>query len=942
MMPLAGSFGQLPQTATPTGSVAGSAKISFDVALSLPQTVALQNYLSGLTNPSSPYYQHYMPFQQFYSEYGPSSAQVQALTSYLTGYGLSVTSTGGPLIYGVSGTASQVNQALHVSMTNYVAGSTSGFAPSGTPELPSSIASLVGSFQGLNSFANPQTLLAFPSASPTPLLSEVSPSVMRGFYNETALLTAGNTGKLTIGLAEECSSGESSSGYTSDLNDFDSAYGLPSATVTYVGSGASSCSSSNGDWYEETDLDIQWAHTMAPSAPIIVCLDTSNPDVCDQTFLSDGVSFGSNSWGGGSADHSVWQSAMAAGITLLASSGDSAKQVNYPAAEPDGIGVGGTSITPSGSSFGSETAWADSGGGCDTSDAPPSYQVGMTGYPGACSSTSDRGVPDVAMDANPNSGVPVYINGANEQIGGTSLACPMWAASLDVIYAASGFTGFAAPTIYSLAKSTLYGSLFHDITSGSNGYSATVGWDPVTGVGSPNIGALAAHFNGGSTTLTASASASPTSGTAPLAVTFTGSASGGTSPYTWSWNFGDSSTGTSQSPSHTYSTAGTYTATLTVTDSKSNTASKSVTITVSAAAALTASASASPTSGTAPLAVTFTGSASGGTSPYTWSWAFGDSTTSTTQSPSHTYSTAGTYTATLTVTDSKSNTATSSVTITASAAAALSASAKASPTSGTAPLAVTFTGSASGGTSPYTWSWAFGDSSTSTSQNPSHTYSAAGTYTATLTVTDSKSNTATSSVTITVTAAPAGCTTPIAVTIGTQVGGSLAKGGCVLYSAAMTETQWDDYYYLDAYETDGTVTGSQPVFTLYAGMSPPTLTTSNDAKSKAGPNAAMTISLNKDSANTWGGWGTYEFLIQASSSGSGTYCFVADLSNSGHGTSPACTAPTIVTETHTPGTAQSSPSLTSISAYFLPFPFLGGIVVSIGRSPDEERTARRP
>jgi subtilase family serine protease len=857
MVPISGVTGQLPAAATPTGAVANNAKISFDIELNLPQTPALQTYLSGLTNPSSPYYQQYLPFQQFYSVYGPSASQVTALTNYLSGYGLTVTSTGGPLIFSVSGTASQVNQALQISLTNYQAGTTTGFAPNGAPELPSSMASLVGSFEGLNSFVTPHTMLAFPSATVSPHLSEVTPSVMRGFYNSASLISAGKTGALKIGLAEECSSGESTSGYTTDLNDFDSAYGLPSATVTYVGSGATSCSSSNGDWYEETDLDIQWAHTMAPGAPIIVCLDTSNPDVCDQTFLTDGVSFGSNSWGGGSADHSVWQSAMAAGITLLASAGDSAKQVNYPAAEPDGLGVGGTSITPSGSSFGSETAWADSGGGCDTSDAPPSYQVGMTGFPGACGSTSDRGIPDVAMDANPNSGVPVYIDGASEQIGGTSLACPMWAASLDVIYQASGFSGFAAPTIYSLAKSTSYTTYFHDITSGSNGYSATTGWDPVTGVGSPNIGQLATVFNGGTTALSATATATPTSGTVPLAVTFTGSASGGTSPYTYSWNFGDSSTSTTQSPSHTYSTAGTYTATLTVTDSKSNTATSSVTITASAAASLSAKATASPTSGTAPLAVTFTGAASGGTSPYTYRWVFGDG------------------------------------------------------------------------------------SAASTTQSPSHTYSAAGTYTATLTVNDSASHTATSSVSVTVSTAPVGCTTPIALTIGTQVGGSIAKGGCVLYSATVTQTQWDDYYYFNAYETDATVTGSQPVFTVYTGMSPPTLTTSNAAKSKAGPNAAMSISLTKDSANTYQGWGTYEFLIQASSTGSGTYCFEVQLSNSGHGTSPACTAPTVITNTQAPSTAQSSSSLTSISAFFLPFPFLGGLV-SIGRSPGEERTARRP
>jgi len=1186
LVPLPGTNGQLPSSAVPTGAVAASTQVSFDVAIALPQTSALQTYLAGLSNPSSPYYLHYLPFQDFYSQYGPDSSQVQSLTDYFSAYGLSITSTGGPLIYGVSGTASQVNQALHISLTNYTAGNLSGMAPSATPELPSTIASLVESFQGLNTFDNPHTLLAFPTASPRPL-AETTPSVMRGFYDETGLISAGKTGAQAIGLAEECSSGETTSGYTSDLAAFDNAYGLPSATISYMGSGANSCRSSNGDWYEETDLDIQWAHAMAPGAPIVVCLDSSDPSVCDQTFVTDGIPFGSNSWGGETSDHSVWQSAMAAGITLLASAGDSGAATDYPASEPDGIGVGGTSITPSGSSYGSETAWSDSGGGCDSSDAPPSYQIGMAGYPGACSTTSDRGVPDVSMDADPNTGVPVYINGASEQFGGTSLSCPMWAAALDVIYQASGFSGFAGPTIYQLAKGPLYSSVFHDVTTGSNGYSATAGWDPVTGVGTPNIGALAANFNGGSAALLATASASPTSGLAPLTVTFsgsasggaspytwswtfgdgatstsqnpshtysaagtyiatltvadsktatssdsvtitvtsvpalsatasasptsglaplavsftgsasggtspytwnwafgdggtstsqnpshtyssvgtytatltvtdsssatssssvtitvtsvpalsatasasptsgytplavsfTGSASGGTSPYTWSWAFGDGSSSSSQNPSHTYSSAGTYTATLTVTDSASATSSSSVTITVNAVPSLSASASASTTSGTAPLAVSFTGSASGGVAPYSWSWAFGDGSTSASQNPSHTYSSAGTYTATLTVTDSRSTTASSSVTITVtsvpaltatasasptsgyaplavsltgsasggttpykwswafgdgssstsqnpshtysfagtytatlsvtdsksttssssviisvSTAPALSATASASPTSGTAPLAVSFTGSATGGTSPYAWSWAFGDGGTSTSQNPSHTYSSAGTYTATLTVTDSKSATSSSSVTITAGSASSGCGTPTALTNDVQVAGTLSAGGCVLYSIAVTEDQWDNYYYLNAYETDGNVSGSQPVFAVYAGMSPPTVTTTNAAQSASGPNASVGVSLMNDSSDTFGGWGTYEFVVQASDSGSGTFCFLVELDNNAPGNTPACTA--LAPAAHaSPSTAQSLSPLSTTSAYLLPIPIVGGLV-SVRRNQD--------
>ncbi len=809
LVPIVGSVGSLPIKAIPSGKVAGSTTVHFDLDLAIPQTSSLSAFLQGVNTPGSPDYQHYLSLSQFYQRFGPSSATVTNLVNYLSGNGLTVSPTSGPLVYRVSGPANAIDQAFHIELYQFSLGSQSGIAPRGVPELPSSIASAVESFTGLNGFDVPHVMLSFPSISIHPLAA-TTPSVMQGFYNDTPLLNAGDTGSGTIGLAEVCDPGETDQGYQNDLNQFDTQYGLPSTTLQFTGSGSSTCSGGQSGWDTETDLDIQWAHVIAPGATILVCLDSSDPSVCDQTFVSQGIPFGSNSWGGGGPYHSIWQSAEAAGITLLASAGDNGAAVDYPAAEPDGLGVGGTTITPSGSSYGSESAWSGTGGGCDVNDSPPSYQVNMPGLSSTCGGTTERGVPDVAMDADPNSGVNVITNGQSQQVGGTSLACPMWAAALNVIYQAAGATGFAGPRVYSLAEGSLYHSVFHDVTTGSNGYSAGPGWDAATGVGTPNIGALAAHWNagsgGGGTPLSASASGSPTSGTAPVTVSFTGSASGGTSPYSYAWSFGDGGTSASQNPSHTYSSAGSYTATLTVTDASGATATSSVAIAVSAAVApLTATAGASPTQGTAPLAVTYTGTATGGTAPYTYSWTFGDGGTSSAQNPSHTYSTAGTFTSVLSVTDAAGTTASSSVQITVSSP----------PSSG-------------------------------------------------------------------------GCTSATSVSIGTQVSGSVTGGGCMLLSAVVSQTNWNNYYYLNAYETDGTVSGNQPVFTVYTGISPPTVTPTNAAQSQAGPNAAMTISLSVQSSGQFGGWGTYEFLIQASSGSSGSFCFELQFSNSQAGASPAC------------------------------------------------------
>ncbi|HXQ93562.1 MAG TPA: hypothetical protein VN864_00100 [Thermoplasmata archaeon] len=348
-----------------------------------------------------------------------------------------------------------------------------------------------------------------------PILCPVSicmtPASMQAFYDESNLLAAGDTGTGTIGLAELCDPNEASGSYQSDVNNFDSAYSLPAITIhTYATGSTGTCTNTKYPWHQETNLDIQWAHVIAPGAAIDVCFDNSAtlwPGNCDNYFVTNaatlGIRFVSNSFTWSGSFDSIWSSAYSAGITMLSATGDSGSGVNWPAAEPNGVAVGGTTITSTVNGGGvmtynaAESAWSGSGGGCTSSYATPTWQAGMTGFPGICSS-GQRGVPDVAMDADPNSGVFIYDNGGwftnggllAATIGGTSLATPMWAGVLSVIAQSTGRAGAWAPILYGAAKTLRYPDFFHDITSGSNGYSATGGWDPVTGVGTPDIGEL--------------------------------------------------------------------------------------------------------------------------------------------------------------------------------------------------------------------------------------------------------------------------------------------------------------------------------------------------------------------------------------------------------------------------------------------------------------------
>jgi len=305
-----------------------------------------------------------------------------------------------------------------------------------------------------------------------------SPGQIRMAYN---LPSSGGTGTIAIIDAYNDSTAQS------DLNTFSSYFGLP--TANFEIHPMSSSISSNSDWALETSLDIEWAHAIAPNAKILLVEASSNSlsdlmsAVSYAAGRSDVVSV-SMSWGGSefAGEQSYDQYFTSThGVVFFASSGDDGAGVIYPAASPNVIGVGGTTLNFVNGQFSSETAWSGSGGGYSAYETEPTYQQNA----GISDPTGMRAVPDVSYDANPSTGVGVYdslgYNGQSGwfQVGGTSMAAPQWAAIQSLGMSVS------LNTIYSDYKSSP-SSYFRDIVSGSNGgYSATVGYDLVTGVGSP-------------------------------------------------------------------------------------------------------------------------------------------------------------------------------------------------------------------------------------------------------------------------------------------------------------------------------------------------------------------------------------------------------------------------------------------------------------------------
>jgi len=294
----------------------------------------------------------------------------------------------------------------------------------------------------------------------------------------------------------------------SDLGVFDSQFSLPACTTSngcfrkIYASGSKP--KTNSGWSLEISLDVEWSHAIAPQAKIILVEAASNSFAnllqAVDVAVQNGASVVSMSFGGSefSSEASNDTHFAVNGVTFTASSGDSGNGVEYPAASPDIVAVGGTTLnTGSDGSYISETAWSGSGGGQSAYEVEPSYQAN---YPIPNDPTGLRGVPDVAYDADPNTGFSVYDTVRYQgqlgwfQVGGTSAGAPQWAALFAIansLRAAAGKATLSSTgtAVYSVAKAN-YSLNLHDITSGTNGSCGTLctaitGYDYVTGLGSP-------------------------------------------------------------------------------------------------------------------------------------------------------------------------------------------------------------------------------------------------------------------------------------------------------------------------------------------------------------------------------------------------------------------------------------------------------------------------
>jgi len=451
--------------------------------------------------------------EEFAHAHGAVPADLAAVRKFAAAHGLAVVlEHAGRRTVILSGTAAQFCGAFGVQLHQMEHDGTTYRGRSGEIHLPAELSGVVEAVLGLDN--RPQAEPRFKvNRSPAGAAVSYAPTQVAALYQYP----------VGAGKGECVALIELGGGYRpADLKTYFKGLGVASPSVVAVSvDHAKNAPTGSGDGPDgEVMLDIEVVGAVAPSAKIAVYfapntdagfLDAVTTAIHDTTHKPSVISI---SWGGPestwtdqamTAMDSAFQAAATMGITVCVASGDNgssdgvtdgADHVDFPASSSFALACGGTSLRGSGTTIASETVWNDgsgggaSGGGISAFFPLPSWQEGLSAHKtaGQTVSLSMRGVPDVAGDADPETGYKVRVDGSNTVIGGTSAVAPLWAALIARINAVTGKpAGFVNPLLYANAAA------LRDIKSGNNGdFAAAAGWDACTGLGSPNGQSLAA------------------------------------------------------------------------------------------------------------------------------------------------------------------------------------------------------------------------------------------------------------------------------------------------------------------------------------------------------------------------------------------------------------------------------------------------------------------
>ena len=527
-----------PSFASRAGAVAAAEPVDLALSLPLRNENELNALLTRMYTPGDPLYGQFLTPEEFQARFSPTEAQYEAVARFAQANGLTVTGRHpNRILLDVTGPAVSVERAFSTRLARFQARTGRIFrAPEVEPGVPAGLAGIINGVVGLDNLAvrRPHHLRKANTDEISPRAGTRLGTGPSGGLSPTDIKKAYNLSGTTLSGSGQVLALFQLDGYTStDITAYEDQFGLPHVPLQNIL--IDSVSGAAGSGADEVTLDIELQIAMAPGANKIMIYEAPNTDAgvldgYNQIAVDNVAKQASTSWGLAelqnstsflNSENTIFKQMAAQGQSIFAASGDNGAyddghnlSVDDPASQPYVTGVGGTKLTTSSTgAWQSETTWNDgsaanggSGGGISAVWSQPTYQSGVVST-ASKGSTTQRNVPDVALNAEPSTGYSIYFGGKWVVYGGTSCAAPLW----------SGFTalvnqqratlgkatiGFMNPTLYTLGKGANGATDFHDIADGSTNllYPAVTGYDCATGWGTINGTALLADLSGGSTT----------------------------------------------------------------------------------------------------------------------------------------------------------------------------------------------------------------------------------------------------------------------------------------------------------------------------------------------------------------------------------------------------------------------------------------------------------
>ncbi len=496
------------------GQLPATQSMRLVVALPLRNQSELDSFLRNLYDPSSAAFHHFLTVEEFTAKFGPTQQDYSAVTHWAEVNGLQVVGTSRNRVnLDLVGSSSSIERALHVILNVYQHPTESRTFYAIDREPTPNLSVPLWHITGLDNYSIPRPALAHRSLTEKgipntttgsgPDASFLGSDMRAAYYEGTTLTGAGQS----LGLLEFLGT---------DLSDLDDYYAnvnqtesVPITVLSTDGT-STSCEEPDCDDTEQT-IDMTQSLGVAPGLSSLV-MYVGSTDVAIFNAMATASPLNaqlSSSWifePEDGTDDPYFEEFAAQGQNLFQAAGDSgawgAGSFVYPADDAHITSVGGTDLntTGAGGDWASETVWVDGGGGISPDKfAIPWWQ---TTAASGCADCSDsyRNAPDVSANANftyyvcSDQGENPYFGGQEcgaNIFGGTSFAAPLWAGYLALVNQQSAENGgspmgFVNPALYNIGLSSGYDNAFHDITSGSNGYAATVGYDLASGWGSPN------------------------------------------------------------------------------------------------------------------------------------------------------------------------------------------------------------------------------------------------------------------------------------------------------------------------------------------------------------------------------------------------------------------------------------------------------------------------